>query len=250
MVDLRAKPYYLGDEDIAWVENTIAGMSAEEKVGQLFWQLTASQDSLFMISKGNVVFSVNTGNGKLNQFAVLPEPSSYNLGGSRRVEGYRIEAVSGQMNIYGVVRDSATLPTFTFVDSTSQIVEDSSSNYMLLSAYIIDNENTVWNLLQPAPQYSTLRKGSRGAEVRALQERLNDLGYSCGKADGVFGSNTRSALRYFQSDAGIDYDGIASIAVQKVLFSKDAPEYERYIYLSRGDVKTHHYIISFDPRDA
>ena len=31
MVDLRAKPYYLNDEDIAWVEKTIASMSDEEK---------------------------------------------------------------------------------------------------------------------------------------------------------------------------------------------------------------------------
>lgn len=37
MVDLRAKPYYLSDEDIAWVEATIAGMTDEEKVGQLFF---------------------------------------------------------------------------------------------------------------------------------------------------------------------------------------------------------------------
>lgn len=36
MVDLRAKPYYLSDEDIQWVENTIASMTDEEKVGQLF----------------------------------------------------------------------------------------------------------------------------------------------------------------------------------------------------------------------
>ena len=41
MVDLRAKPYNLSDSDIAWVESTIASMSPEEKVGQLFWQLTA-----------------------------------------------------------------------------------------------------------------------------------------------------------------------------------------------------------------
>ena len=36
MVNLKAKPYYLSDEDIQWVETTIAGMTAEEKVGQLF----------------------------------------------------------------------------------------------------------------------------------------------------------------------------------------------------------------------
>ncbi|MCI5511331.1 MAG: hypothetical protein MR436_13115 [Eubacterium sp.] len=36
MVNLKEKPYYLSDEDIKWVEDTIAGMSDEEKVGQLF----------------------------------------------------------------------------------------------------------------------------------------------------------------------------------------------------------------------
>lgn len=44
MVDLKTKPYYLSDEDIKWVEDTIAGMTAEEKVGQLFFQLTSSHD--------------------------------------------------------------------------------------------------------------------------------------------------------------------------------------------------------------
>mgnify|MGYP002731982948 FL=1 len=48
MVDLRAKPYYLSDEDIAWVESTIAGMTAEEKVGQLFWQLTAGNSEEYL----------------------------------------------------------------------------------------------------------------------------------------------------------------------------------------------------------
>ena len=48
MVDLRAKPYNLCDEDIAWVESTIASMTDEEKVGQLFWQLTASQEEDYL----------------------------------------------------------------------------------------------------------------------------------------------------------------------------------------------------------
>ena len=43
MVDLRKKPYCLSDSDIKWVEDTIAAMSDEEKVGQLFFQLTAGQ---------------------------------------------------------------------------------------------------------------------------------------------------------------------------------------------------------------
>lgn len=48
MVDMKAKPYCLSDEDIDWVEQTIAGMSDEEKVGQLFFQLTASQEESYL----------------------------------------------------------------------------------------------------------------------------------------------------------------------------------------------------------
>ncbi len=40
MVDLKAKPFYLNDAQIAWVENTIAQMTTEEKIGQLFVHLT------------------------------------------------------------------------------------------------------------------------------------------------------------------------------------------------------------------
>ena len=48
MINLKAKPYYLSDEDIKWVQDTIASMTDEEKVGQLFFQLTASQDEEYL----------------------------------------------------------------------------------------------------------------------------------------------------------------------------------------------------------
>ena len=48
MVNLKAKPYYLSDEDIQWVNDTIESMSAEEKVGQLFFQLTAGMDEAYL----------------------------------------------------------------------------------------------------------------------------------------------------------------------------------------------------------
>ncbi|MBE6939396.1 MAG: beta-hexosaminidase [Ruminococcaceae bacterium] len=48
MVDLKAKPYCLSDADINWVTSTIAGMTTEEKVGQLFFQLAASQEEAYL----------------------------------------------------------------------------------------------------------------------------------------------------------------------------------------------------------
>ena len=48
MVDLKAMPYNLSDDDINWVKKTIKEMSDEEKVGQLFFQLTASQEEEYL----------------------------------------------------------------------------------------------------------------------------------------------------------------------------------------------------------
>ncbi|MBW6469351.1 MAG: peptidoglycan-binding protein [Coriobacteriia bacterium] len=47
-----------------------------------------------------------------------------------------------------------------------------------------------------------------GHDVRALQEALNSLGFSCGDADGIFGSYTERAVREFQRNSGQPGDGI------------------------------------------
>ena len=44
MVDMKAKPFYLSEEDCKWVEETIAGMTTEEKIGQLFFNMGSSRD--------------------------------------------------------------------------------------------------------------------------------------------------------------------------------------------------------------
>jgi beta-N-acetylhexosaminidase len=48
MVDLHAKPFHLDDEGIAWVESTIASMSLEEKIQQLFVNMGSSRDEAYL----------------------------------------------------------------------------------------------------------------------------------------------------------------------------------------------------------
>ena len=54
----------------------------------------------------------------------------------------------------------------------------------------------------------TLRKGDSGEDVRELQERLNQLGYDCGEADGEFGTKTKNAVVQFQTKHGLKPDGV------------------------------------------
>lgn len=53
------------------------------------------------------------------------------------------------------------------------------------------------------------RRGSRGQEVRQIQTKLKRWGYYKGSADGIYGSLTENAVRYFQRKNGLQVDGIA-----------------------------------------
>jgi len=55
----------------------------------------------------------------------------------------------------------------------------------------------------------TLRIGSSGADVVALQNALAAKGFNPGGADGSFGPGTESAVKAFQASAGLPADGVA-----------------------------------------
>lgn len=63
----------------------------------------------------------------------------------------------------------------------------------------------------PAPDTAiteTLTTNSSGAQVVALQVRLNELGYYCGDVDGTFNYNTEWAVKYFQQRNNLTVSGI------------------------------------------
>lgn len=49
-VDLKAKPYNLDDESVQWVKDTIANMTIEEKIGQLFVNMGSSREEEYLKS--------------------------------------------------------------------------------------------------------------------------------------------------------------------------------------------------------
>lgn len=66
----------------------------------------------------------------------------------------------------------------------------------------------------------TLRKGSKGSRVKALQERLIELGFLKEAADSVYGSMTESAVAAFQARMDLDaQDGVVSPEVWDFLMS-------------------------------
>ena len=69
----------------------------------------------------------------------------------------------------------------------------------------------------------TLVRGDRGmALIYTLQQRLKDLGYYTIRVDGIFGSGTQRAVRWFQSVNGLAVTGKADNATQQLLYSSQA----------------------------
>ena len=59
--------------------------------------------------------------------------------------------------------------------------------------------------------------GSRGSEVTQIQTKLKRWGYYNGNIDGIYGTQTVNAVKYFQRKNGLTQDGIAGPATLKAM---------------------------------
>ncbi len=149
--------------------------------------------------------------------------------------GYYTKAVDGQ---YGSGTVSAVKAFQTRNGLTSTGVCDAATHSRLFSADAIASGSAT-----PSPSPSptptptptlpaastptatpsrTLRSGDTGEDVKLLQQRLIDLGYLKSKADGIFGSETVTAVKAFQKANGLTADGVAGSATYRKLYSDSA----------------------------
>ncbi len=77
----------------------------------------------------------------------------------------------------------------------------------------------------PAPDgsYVKLERNNYGDLVTKLQKELKAQGYFTGSIDSYYGEGTESAVKAFQRQKGLQVDGIAGPATQRVLYEGDFP---------------------------
>lgn len=74
------------------------------------------------------------------------------------------------------------------------------------------------SILSAAPDaQAVVDYGSRGSAVSSVQQALRNRGYNIGSVDGVFGSQTETAVIYFQRDNGLSADGVVGPATAAAL---------------------------------
>lgn len=84
----------------------------------------------------------------------------------------------------------------------------------------------------PQAEAASYRRGSTGSTVSQIQTTLKNWGYYSGDVDGIYGSKTVEAVKFFQQRNGLTVDGICGPATLKALgISQTASTNSNDVYL-------------------
>ena len=101
----------------------------------------------------------------------------------------------------------ATGPAFIGYQNFDVIMRWNRSIFYAISVgHLADRINGAAPLIQKAPKLPQLKR----AQIKALQQKLSELGYGTGKPDGIWGAKSQSALQEFQRAKGMLADGFPS----------------------------------------
>lgn len=117
--------------------------------------------------------------------------------------GYAEEARAAK---YGVVKTANRNRTWTHWAALPGVLSEESTVVSKPTSTPTQTKPTEAKIV--VIELNTLRKGSKGQEVKTLQRLLNSMGYACGAVDGIFGDKTSVAVKAFQKAERLDADGI------------------------------------------
>ena len=90
--------------------------------------------------------------------------------------------------------------------------------------------------------------GSQGNTVKEIQKALKYNGYYNGEVDGIFGENTRTAVKNFQRDSGLTADGVVGSRTMRALGISGSVQSGGYGNYSEADFNLLARIISAEAR--
>lgn len=80
---------------------------------------------------------------------------------------------------------------------------------LILAIALIFAVNILIIAIAQSADAALYKRGSSGATVTEIQKRLKSWGYYTGAVDGIYGSRTENAVKYFQRTNGLAVDGQA-----------------------------------------
>lgn len=170
-----------------------------------------SQRRVSRIVAGGAFAAAVFGGGWWAGQAVLPAPSAPGTGGAPATTSEVFPATVGRTLTFGTTVTQPFEPVAAnflagvVTSSTDQTVANAGDELYAVSAVpvrVVEGE---------APFYRDLVRGTRGDDVGQLQRALLELGYLTGTGDGLFGSETESAVKRWQRDSGLTQSGVITL---------------------------------------
>ncbi len=105
---------------------------------------------------------------------------------------------------------------------------------LILAIALIFAVNILIIAIAQSADAALYKRGSSGATVTEIQKRLKSWGYYTGSVDGIYGSRTESAVKYFQRTNGLAVDGQAgnkTLAAMGIYESSSSSASDGDVYL-------------------
>lgn len=122
---------------------------------------------------------------------------------------FKSSDTSAATNHVGIVINYSGSTVYTIEGNKSNKVTECS--YAISNTYIVYICSPNYNSTASDVSYPTLKEGSQGYRVKALQYMLNYYVNAGLTVDGKFGTGTKNAVIKFQNEKGLTADGIVGI---------------------------------------
>ena len=168
-------------------------------------------------------------NWRWGREVILPKGFDYSLAGRDQARALREWRKLGvrdtSNNPIAALDDSAALvlpaghsgPVFLVYDNFDVIMKWNRSEFYALSVGVLaDRINGAGQLAVSPPKLKPMSRN----QVSAWQQALNERGIDAGTVDGIFGSQTKQALRTFQAQKGLIADGYPDEKTTQALMQK------------------------------
>ena len=159
------------------------------------------------------------GDERWGREVILPSDFDFNLSGTlvsrsleewqqigvRQVDGNPIPVTSMQGSV--ILPSGANGPAFlAYNNFKTTMIYNPSTFYALTVGHLADR----FTGGEPVQRMSDDEQAMSIADVKEMQDLLNDLGFNSGEPDGRVGRQTRSAIRAYQTQSSLPTDGHAS----------------------------------------
>ena len=223
---LKDLGYYTGAVDGKFGTTTVTALKAFQKKNGLTQDGVCGAQTRTVLFGANPVYAVATTAATATPTAtvVITEDTATIESGSRGTAVLTLQKRLVELGYYtsrldGVYLDDDIAAVKAFQKANGLTADGKAGYQTQLALY---SSTAVRGDVGLTTNSTTLRYGDTGTEVTTLQNRLIELGYLVGTADGKFGVTTKTALVAFQVANSLTRDGVAGAKTQALLYSNAA----------------------------